>query len=197
MEKLDFKKTDRAFYTGKPGRWDRVMLPEMTALAVIGRGAPEAPAYAAAMSELFPLAYAIKFAGKAAGHDFVVPPQSTQWWSDDPDAFTQDRRDLWQWRAMIRMPDWVDETTLAEAKATKGGDSVVLVHLTEGDCLQTLHVGSYADESPVLADLHDRIMQEAGVKFAGPHHEVYLSDPRRVAPEKLKTILRQPVKPLD
>lgn len=197
MDKLDFKKSDRAFYTGNPGRWDRLTLPEMTYLAVEGDGAPESPAYAAALAALYPLAYAIKFASKAAGRDFVVPPQSTQWWADDMTAFTEGRRDAWCWRAMIRIPDWVDTDALTAAKAQKGGAAVTLISLTEGDCLQTLHIGSYADEAPVLANLHERVMPDAGVTFAGKHHEVYLSDPRRVPPEKLKTILRQPVAPAD
>jgi len=195
MTKLDLKKTDRAAYTGTPGRWDRVTLPAMSYLATEGAGAPESPAYAAALAALYPLAYAIKFASKAGGRDFVVPPQSTQWWADDMAAFTAGRRDDWRWRAMIRMPDWVDDAALAAAKAKKGGEAVALITLTEGDCFQTLHVGPYADEAPVLADLHERVMPEAGVSFGGHHHEVYLSDPRRVPPEKLKTILRQPVSP--
>lgn len=196
MDKLDFKKTDRAFYTGKPGRWDRLMLPEMRYLFVEGQGAPESAAYAAALAALYPAAYGIKFAAKADGRDFVVPPQSTQWWADDPAAFTSGRREDWRWRAMIRVPDWVDETLLAAAMARKGVAGVGLMRLAEGDCLQTLHVGPYADEAPVLADLHNRVMPQARLTFGGHHHEVYLSDPRKVASEKLKTILRQPVKPL-
>ncbi|HHC30026.1 MAG TPA: hypothetical protein ENK80_05640 [Rhodobacterales bacterium] len=196
MDKLDFKKANRAFYTGKPGRWDRVTLPEMTYLFVEGQGAPEGAAYAAALAALYPTAYGIKFAGKAEGRDFVVPPQSTQWWADDPTAFTTGQRDIWRWRAMIRVPDWVEEAMLNAAVAKKGVAGVGLTRLTEGDCLQTLHVGSYADEAPGLAELHQRVMPDAGLTFAGPHHEVYLSDPRKVAAEKLKTILRQPVAPL-
>jgi len=108
---------------------------------------------------------------------------------------------------MIRLPDGVDPGLVEEvravvakkqAKKPDGADeaslrAIRLVSLEEGDCLQTLFVGAYTDEAPVLAELHSKIMPEQGLTFAGKHHEIYLSDPRRVAPEKLRTILRQPV----
>ncbi len=201
-DKLDFKKSDRAFYTGKQGRWDRLTLPEMTFLAIEGQGDPNGPAYAAALSALYPLAYGIKFACKAEGADFTVPPLEALWWADDPTAFTAGDRAAWHWQAMLRLPDDVTQDRLDAARATvrakgKTGpfDAVRLITLTEGDALQTLHLGPYTDEAPTLAELHDQIMPEAGLTFAGPHHEIYLSDPRRAAPEKLRTILRQPVRP--
>ena len=109
---------------------------------------------------------------------------------------------------MIRMPGTVTQADLDAARAVaevkqakKGVDvtalaEVALITLEEGDCLQTLHAGPYADEAPVLAHLHDELMPETGVTFNGHHHEIYLGDPRRVAPEKLRTILRQPVRPM-
>ena len=194
-DKLDFKKTEKPFYSGKRGIWQQIELPPMQYLSVAGIGAPTVHnAYAEAMGGLFPVAYAIKFSSKAAGRDFVVPPQSTQWWADDPSAFVEDRRDEWRWNAMIRMPDWVEEADVKAAMAAKQVTGVVLRPLREGQCFQCLHVGPFADEAPVLADLHDHVMPAAGMTFNGPHHEVYLSDPRRTAPEKLRTILRQPVR---
>ena len=200
MDKLDFKKRDRAFYTGKPGRWDRIALPEMTFLAIDGAGDPNGPGYAEALGALYPLAYAIKFAEKAAGRDFAVPPLEALWWADDPAAFVANDRAAWRWRALLRIPGTLDPGALDVARATaraKGRDGllerVALIRLAEGDCLQTLHLGPYADEAPVLAHLHDAVMPAAGLTFNGPHHEIYLSDPRRTAPEKLRTILRQPV----
>ena len=104
---------------------------------------------------------------------------------------------------MIRVPDSVSDSMVfaAREKAAKNSDATALNRLElfpydEGECLQTLHIGPYSDEGPVLADLHSRIMPEAGVTFGRPHHEIYLSDFRRTQPEKLKTILRQPVVPL-
>lgn len=98
---------------------------------------------------------------------------------------------------MIRMPDYVTQADFAAAKVSKEVEAPVeLISVEEGLCLQTLHVGPYTDEGPVLVDLHDNVMPAMGLTFGEPHHEIYLSDPRRVAAEKLRTILRQPVKPL-
>ncbi|MEC7764568.1 MAG: GyrI-like domain-containing protein [Pseudomonadota bacterium] len=197
--KLDLKKTDKAYYGGEAGAWHRVTLPPLRYLALEGHGAPEAPAYSEALGALYPLAYKIKFAAKAEGRDFTVPPQSTQWWADDPSAFTQGRRDEWHWRAMIRMPDFVDramvEAARGAAKPVPRLGEVTLHEVDEGDCFQTLHIGPYAEEGETLALLHDHLMPGARVTFGAPHHEVYLSDPRRTAPEKLRTILRQSVRP--
>lgn len=204
----DFKTADRAVYSGKAGRWDLIEVPPMRFLMIGGEGDPDGPAYARALSALYPLAYAIKFASKAEGLDFVVPPLEALWWADDPTAFVRAERSQWRWTAMLRMPTNVTESKLEAAKRgrlskpAKGQatDAAVLAqvrldNLAEGLCLQTLHIGPYAAEAPVLADLHDRVMREKRLTFAGPHHEVYLSDPRRVAPDKLRTLLRQPVRP--
>ena len=208
MDKLDFKKRDRAFYTGKAGRWDRLTLPPMTFLAIDGQGDPNGAAFGRAVQALYPMAYGVKMARKKAGADFAVPPLEALWWADDPHAFSSGTRDAWQWRAMIRLPDAVDADLLEELRAVvakkqakkpdgaapESLQAVRLVSLEEGDCLQTLFIGAYRDEAPVLARLHSKIMAEQGLTFAGKHHEIYLSDPRRVAPEKLRTILRQPVR---
>lgn len=201
MGKLDFRKRDRAFYTGKPGRWDRLTLPDMTFLAIEGQGDPGGPAYSAAVAALYPLAYGVKFAAKASGADFVVPPLEALWWADDPAAFTTGDRAAWRWRAMLRVPETLTDQALDAARAAarrKGNtgplDSVTRLCLAEGDCLQTLHLGPYSEEAPVLARLHDEIMPAEDLDFAGPHHEIYLSDPRKTPPGQLRTILRQPVR---
>ncbi|MAM61946.1 MAG: hypothetical protein CMH11_10695 [Maritimibacter sp.] len=200
MTKLELKKTDKTYYGARADGWARVTIAPIPYLAIAGVGAPESTPYGEAVGALYPLAYGIKFVSKAAGRDFTVPPLSTQWWADDPTAFTQNRRAEWRWQAMIRMPDWVDDDAFAaaraKAKTVPGLDDVRFSMVDEGDSFQTLHIGPYSAEGPKLADLHDRIMPEAHVTFAGPHHEIYLSDPRRVAPEKLRTIIRQPVRPL-
>jgi len=207
-DKLDFKRADKALYTGKPGQWQRVMVPEMTFLAIDGIGAPDGADYGRAIGALYPLAYGLKFRAKAAGQDFVVPPLEAIWWADDMAAFVAGRRDEWRWRAMLRvLPLFggadLDAVRLAAlAKLAKKNDPVTdadslarvaLIRFGEGDCLQCLHIGPYADEAPVLADLHHTVMPGLGLTFNGHHHEIYLGDPRRVAAEKLKTILRQPV----
>lgn len=195
MEKFDFKRAEKPLYSGRSGSWDLIEVPKAQYLAVIGQGAPGNAAYRDAMQRLYPVAYAIKFQAKADGRDFVVAPQNSQWWAEDPTAFVEDRREEWQWRAMIRMPDWVDQAVVDAAMAAKSVAGVTLYSVEEGLCYQCLHIGPYADEAPILAKLHDEVMPAAGMAFNGPHHEIYLSDPRRAAPDKLRTILRQPVRP--
>lgn len=208
MEKLDFKKADKAFYTGKAGVWDMLDVPARSFIMMDGQGNPNGPSYARALAALYPVAYAIKFASKAVGNDYVVPPLEALWWAENPDAFTQNRRDEWQWTVMLRVPETVTRDAFergqvaAAAKLEKKKQDVTaiselrLATLSEGRCLQTLHIGPYTDEAPVLANLHDRVMPDLGVTFHGPHHEIYLSDPRRTDPQKLKTLLRQPVQPI-
>ncbi|MBV1896084.1 MAG: GyrI-like domain-containing protein [Rhodobacteraceae bacterium] len=211
MEKLDYKKRDKVFYSGKQGRWDRLTIPSMTYLMIDGQGDPDAPGYARAISALYPLAYGVKGVFKAKGADFVVPPLEAVWSADDPSAFVTGDRAAWKWTAMIRVPDAADENAFEMVRATALGKlarkadaptdaetmlSVRLDVLNEGDSLQTLHVGPYSDEGPVLAHLHDTVMPDLGLTFASAHHEIYLGDPRRVAPERLRTILRQPVQPI-
>lgn len=210
MTKLDFKRAEKPLYAAKRGQWQRIEVPRRVFVGIDGQGDPNGPGYARALAALYPVAYGIKAQAKAAGADFTVPPLEALWWADDPAAFTSGDRSAWRWTALIRMPDGTDEAAVqaardgALAKLARKKDAptdaatmgrVRHVDLTEGDCLQTLHLGPYTDEAPVLADLHDRLMPELGLTFNGPHHEVYLGDPRRTAPEKLKTILRQPVAP--
>lgn len=199
MTKIDLKKTDAAFYSGEKGQWAQLQIAPTQYLVIAGASDPAGADYAEALAALYPLAYGVKFAQKAQGRDFVVPPLSAIWWSDQRDAFTIGNRAMWQWRAMIRMPAFVTLDNLEAAKLSKNPDlanQVSLITVDEGLCLQTLHIGPYADEAPILADLHDRVMPEMGLTFGSPHHEIYLSDPRRTAPEKLRKILRQPVKSL-
>ncbi|MDU8927818.1 GyrI-like domain-containing protein [Alisedimentitalea sp. MJ-SS2] len=210
MTKLDFKKTDKTLYAAKTDTWARIDVPEMTFLMIDGQGDPNGPDYGAAVGALYPLAYGVKFAEKADGRDFAVPPLEALWWADDPAAFVSGDRKEWRWTAILRLPDRIEEvlieavreTVLAKQAKKKGGadssliQAVRLDRFTEGDCLQRLHIGPYTDEAPTLAELHEQVMPDKGLTFGGKHHEIYLSDPRRVAPEKLKTILRQPVRPL-
>ncbi|MDP4032988.1 MAG: GyrI-like domain-containing protein [Pseudorhodobacter sp.] len=208
MEKLDFKTADKAFYSGKTGRFDRLTLPPMRFLMVDGSGDPNlAPAYGHAVSALYGLSYGLKFAAKALGKDHTVGPLEGLWWADDMADFEKGRRDRWRWTMMIRQPEWITDAMLEavrvkmlakvakDPKTATTPDMVQAVRfepLTEGDCLQVLHIGSYADEAPVIARLHQEIAVN-GLRPTGKHHEIYLNDPRKVSPEKLKTILRQSV----
>lgn len=187
--------------TGKPGRIDRVTVPPMRFFAIEGQGAPGGEAHAAAVAALYPLAYGARFAGKARGHDEKVGPLEGLWWSEDYAVFQPGGdREAWRWRMLIRAPGWLDPAAfedLRRAAIAKKGEGVfaqvTLWPLDEGLCLQALHLGPYADEGPLIARIHAQAAAE-GLALSGLHHEIYLSDPRRVAPEKLKTILRQPVR---
>jgi len=200
--KVDLKK-ELDSYRARRGEWREVVVPPLTYLVVDGHGDPNGPAYAEAIATLFPVAYATKFASKQQlGRDYVVPPLEAVWWADDMASFTTARdKTRWHWTAMILVPDWVTPAVVdaAREKASAKVSAEALARLRvetldEGRCLQTLHVGSYDDEAPVLADLHDRVVPERGLRLTGRHHEVYLSDARRVEPSRLRTILRQPVR---
>ena len=194
--KTDLKKTVDG-YRARRGEFRILDLPETRYLAVDGSGDPNiAPEYRAAIEALYPLAYALKFAARdALGSDHVVPPLEGLWWAGDLDAFTSRRdKDAWEWTMMIAVPSWIpDEIVgIAREKAGERSVGVDLRALAEGTCVQTLHVGPYDDEGPVIAAMHGHALA-AGCRLSGVHHEVYLSDPRRTAPERLRTILRQPV----
>lgn len=202
MEKIDFKKTLKPLYNPRAGEFASVELPQMQFVKVNGDGDPNTtPAYRSAVEWLYGVSYAMKFAAKAAlGKDYAVPPLEGLWWADDPKSFITREKDRWRWTMMIMVPDFVTRDIFENAVAKTGGklgqppQSLRLEPYGEGLSLQTLHVGSYDEEGPVLARLHGEVMPNKGMTFNGPHHEIYLSDPRKTESAKLKTILRQPVK---
>ncbi|TIC85534.1 GyrI-like domain-containing protein [Nocardioides sp. GY 10127] len=205
MEKVDFKRT-LARYRARRGEFERIDVPPTRYLMVDGHGDPNVePAYVQALETLYPVAYALKLASrKDLGRDYVVPPLEGLWWADDLAAFTTARdKTRWDWTLMLMVPDWVPGTLVDDAvqavgakkRAPRLGD-LRCASLAEGECLQTLHVGPYDDEAEVLARLHDDVIPGRGLRPVGKHHEVYLGDPRRAAPERLRTILRQPVRPV-
>ncbi|WP_345800006.1 GyrI-like domain-containing protein [Microbacterium sp. AZCO] len=199
MDKIDLKK-EIPSYRARRGRFDVVEVPRLRYLMIDGHGDPNTSAgYGDAVSALFGLAYGLKFLSKRElDRDYVVMPLEGLWWADDLTAFTSARdKSLWSWTLLNLVPDWIADEHLERVRTT-GGDasafsSVRLDTLAEGRCVQTLHVGSYDDEAPVLDELHTRAIPDSGLRMRGLHHEVYLSDRRRTAPEKLRTILRQPV----
>ncbi len=201
--KVDLKASLES-YRATRGRFTILEVPEHRYLMIDGHGDPNTSAsYADALAALYPVAYKLKFLSKASGRDYVVPPLEGLWWADDLDAFTTLRdKSAWDWTMMILAPDWIEPGLVGEAIAQTGakdaprrlGD-VRFAALAEGLCVQTLHVGSFDAEAEVLARLHDAFIPANGLRMTGKHHEIYLSDPRRTAPEKLRTILRQPVLP--
>lgn len=203
MEKFDARKQLKELYAPPAGRFVSVEVPTMRFLKVDGEGDPNtAAAYAAAVAWLYAVAYGMKFAAKAAlGRDLVVPPLEGLWWADDPRDFVARAKGRWRWTMMILVPDFLPQGLFEPAVARAMGKlgeppaSLRLEPYAEGLCLQTLHLGSYDDEGPVLAQLHHEVMPAMGMTFNGLHHEIYLSDPRRTEPSLLKTVLRQPVRP--
>jgi len=198
--KIDFKKTEKAYFTAPKDDFAAHEFHGFSYLMVDGQGSPgDSPEYQAALEALYPLAYATKFLSKQElDRDYVVPPLEGLWWADDMGAFTNPgRRDEWKWSMMLMLPDWITADHVEAARAKKPDhdlSAVRLGRLEEGLCLSKLHLGPFADEAPVLKRLHDELIPDGGYAFNGHHHEIYLSDPRRTAPEKLRTILRQPVK---
>lgn len=201
-EKIDFKRTLDA-YQAPWGRFRVVDLPDMQYLMTDGHGDPNASAaFTEAIEALYPVAYKLKFASKRdLGRDYVVPPLEGLWWAEDMDSFTTARdKSQWDWTLMLMVPGWIDQSMFAaaveQARAKLPAarlDGVRLQTLTEGRCVQTLHIGSFDDEAEVLATLHHEFIPGNGFRVTGTHHEIYLSDFRRVAPDKQRTILRQPV----
>jgi hypothetical protein len=201
-DKVDFKKALDSYRTSR-GEFRVLDVPDMQYLMVDGHGDPNtSPAYSDALAALYPVAYKLKFLSKRElGRDYVVPPLEGLWWADDMDSFTTSRdKSRWDWTMMLLVPDWIDQTHVIRAIEQAGAnekparlDDVRLETLSEGRCVQTLHVGPFDDEGPVLERLHHEVIPHEGLHLAGKHHEIYLSDARKVAPEKLRTILRQPV----
>ncbi|MBG6237686.1 hypothetical protein IWX78_000629 [Mycetocola sp. CAN_C7] len=202
-EKYDVKTAHKALYAPSAQDFTVVDVPRMQYLAIDGHGNPNtSPEYAAALEALYPVAYSVKFTSKKQlGRDFVVGPLEGLWRADDMMAFTTGDKDAWDWTLLINQPDWITTdlvtdavTTVTTTKGVAAAQRVRLFTLDEGTCVQILHIGAYDDEAPTLDRLHHEYLPAHGLTFAGDHHEIYLSDPRRTEPSKLRTVLRQPVR---
>ncbi|WP_420123930.1 GyrI-like domain-containing protein [Nakamurella sp.] len=190
-------------YRARAGEFRLLEVPAHRYLMIDGRGDPNAPAFAEAIETLYPVAYSLKFASRAgAGRDYVVPPLEGLWWADDMDTFTVARdKSRWRWTLLNLVPDWLTaghvdaavDRVGARRRPARLADlrSDVLI---EGRCVQTLHVGPFDDEAAVLDRMHHEFIPQHGLRLTGRHHEIYLSDVRRVAPARRRTILRQPVR---
>ncbi|NNE52119.1 MAG: hypothetical protein HKN30_06920 [Sulfitobacter sp.] len=199
--KLDFKKELKQLYQPPSTKFVDIEVPELTFVMVDGEGDPNtADAYPKALEWLYSTSYAMKFSSKnSLDLDYVVPPLEGLWWADNPADFVARNKAAWKWTMMIMVPEFVTDdmyataTEKAMAKLGTPPSTLRLESFCEGLCLQTMHIGSYDDEGPTLAKLHDQIMPKRRLAFNGPHHEIYIGDPRRVQPDRLKTVLRQPV----
>lgn len=200
MPGFDFKKEYKALYGARAGKPALVDVPPFRFLMVDGEGDPNtAPAFVEAIQTVYGLSYTVKFAAKKAdpGADHVVPPLEGLWWQEDMAGFSAERKDDWKWTVMIAQPATVTETMVEDAAAALVKKKKILAPFRfelfhEGPSVQVLHVGPYATEAETIRLLHE-FARASGFELRGKHHEIYLNDPSRTAPEKLKTILRQPV----
>ncbi len=199
--KVDFKR-ELDCYTARRDTPQVLEVPDLQYLMLDGHGDPNTPLYAAAVSALYPVAYKLKFTSKNdLGRDYVVMPLEGLWWAGDMGTFTSARdKSQWDWTLMIMMPGWITDAMFAAAVDQVGAkdrptrlDDLRLEIVSEGLCVQALHVGSYDDEGGLLQHMHEAFLPAHSLTMVGKHHEIYLSDPRRVEPAKLRTILRQPV----
>ncbi|SHL51565.1 GyrI-like domain-containing protein [Fibrobacter sp. UWH4] len=206
---FDFKKEYKEFYMPK-GRPEIVTVPKMNYIAVRGRGNPneEDGEYKKSIELLYGIAYTIKMSKKGdhkiEGYfDYVVPPLEGFWWQDDVDGIDYSHKENFQWISVIRLPDFVTKVdfvwAIEEATRKKKMDfsKVEFLEIEEGLCVQCMHSGSYDDEPATIVAM-DKFIADNGyendISDTRRHHEIYLSDARKVAPEKLKTVIRHPIK---
>ncbi|WP_425864241.1 GyrI-like domain-containing protein [Arthrobacter sp. TWP1-1] len=203
MAKYDLKRAYKKLYAPDRKDFSLAEVPPFRYLAVDGHGDPNSSIdYAEAVTALYSVSYAAKFASKKSlNQDYVVAPLEGLWWAEDMGDFVSRKKERWDWTMMICQPQWITSERVEESIATVTAKQDLpvsaklrLEEMEEGLCVQILHVGPYDDEAPTLDRLHNTYMPENDLQFNGKHHEIYLSDPRRTAPEKLKTVLRQPVR---
>jgi len=200
VDKIDFKKELKHLYNPSPKVAMVVDVPPLTFLMIDGQGDPNtATAYKEAVEALFSLSYALKFiVKKDLGVDYAVMPLEGLWWVEDMSRFSLDDKSAWQWTAMIMQPEYIvvdlveaARRQVAKKKLLSALPRLRLETFHEGQAAQMMHLGPYAAEAPTIERLHQFIAARGG-QHVGKHHEIYLNDPDRTAPEKLKTVIRQP-----
>jgi len=201
VDKLDLKKVDKNYYSAKRNP-ELIDLDAYYYLSISGKSSPESSQFLEAIEKLYAVAHNIKFTCKAEDIDFVVPKLEGYWWIEGgfevQHKFTQTPRTEWNWKMVVRMPDFVEGDHFYRAcrKLECKGipfEGVKFELINEGLSMQALHVGSYEEEESTILDMF-RFLEENNLEINGYHHEIYLSDPRRTQEEKLKTILRYAVK---
>jgi hypothetical protein len=201
MEILDLKKTLKYLYVPSAKTFSIVDVPPMNFIMIDGQGNPNtSPVYSEAVQALYTCAYTLKFKiKKELGVDYPVMASEGLWWMDDMRDFSVGRKDDWKWTMMIMQPEIITSAFFVQAideVLTKKGQPALtrlrLERYEEGNAAQILYVGPYADEGPTISRLH-LFIRENGWINTGKHHEIYLGDPRRSAPGKLRTVIRQPM----
>ena len=201
MKTVDLKKELKHLYQPSAKEVVQIDVPTMNYLMVDGEGDPNtSQAYSDAVEVLFMVSYAVKFMIKkgASAIDYGVMPLEGLWWADDMSKFSATDKSNWKWTVMIVQPSFVTqeiiERAIADVKKKKNPmaiSKVRLESLSEGKCAQVMHIGPFSEEGPTIEKVHQFIDSKS--KRTGKHHEVYLSDIRKAAPSKWKTIIRQPM----
>lgn len=203
--KADLKKALKHLYNPSTKAFELVDVPPMNFLMISGSGSPNEPggAWQQSVEALYSVAYTIKFAvKKSGGQDYTVMPLEGLWWTEDMADFSTDNKGRWLWTGMIMQPEWVTEAIVRAAiddvrrkKNPAALDQLRFETFHEGLSAQIKYIGPFADEAPTIARMHDWISEQGyTIHGAGKHHEIYLSDPNKTAPEKWQTVLRQPVR---
>ena len=202
LKKIDLKKELKDLYNPSAKEVAIVDVPKMNFLMIDGSGDPNiSQEYKDAAEALFSLSYTLKFMVKKTEEvDYAVMPLEGLWWVDDMSKFSVKNKDEWKWRSMIMQPEQVTEDSVAKAieelKKKKRLPALAKIRFEgfhEGKSAQIMYIGPFSDEGPTIQNIHEFIRKKEGT-LEGKHHEIYLGDPRRVAPEKMKTIIRQPMK---
>lgn len=200
--KIDFKKELKELYAPSAKEVSVVRVPKLNFLSIDGKGNPNtSQEYKEAIEALFSVAFKIKFAAKnEIGKDYAVMPLEGLWWAEDMSKLSLDDKSSWLWKALIMQPNFITQKiyqkAVDEVKAKKnlqGLQKIKLETLEEGLSAQILYVGAYSEEKPTIEKVHQFIKDQGG-SLTHKHHEIYLSDPRKTAPGKLKTVIRQPFK---
>ena len=200
---IDFKRVQNELYLPVANKFSLINVPKMNFVMIDGKGDPNiSQEYAEAIEALYAVSYALKFFSKRElDKDYVVPPLEGLWWSDDMTSFIRRDKAAWQYTMMIRVPEWLERANVKQAIKTVAAkkpalkvDRLRFESLTEGLCVQRMHIGSYDDETPTLLELHNEWLPQNGYEPTIKHHEIYLNDPRKTVAAKLKTGLRQPIK---
>jgi hypothetical protein len=205
MKKVDLKKELRHLYSPSAKEAQTLEVPEMTFLMIDGQGDPNtSKQYRDSLEALYGLSYTLKFMikkGKIAV-DYGVMPLEGLWWADNMSNFIAGNKDAWKWTSMIMQPQFVTDDLVRQAiehvtkkKSLPSLSKVRFESFREGLSAQIMHIGPYAVEEPTIKRLHSFI-KENGYELRGKHHEIYLSDPRKSAPEKMRTIIRHPIAPV-
>lgn len=202
MEKINYKKELKYLYNSSSKKVKIVEVPQMNFLMVNGEGDPNtSQSFSDAIEALYPVSYTLKFMVKngETGIDYGVLPLEALWWSDDMSAFSTGNKDAWKWTLMMMQPELITQqmtkAAMAEVERKKNPVSLPLVRFEafkEGKSAQILHIGPFSEEGPTIENVHSFI-KENGSHRVGKHHEIYLSDMRRSAPNNWKTIVRQPM----